>query len=80
MMIAKVIRIDSEGERKVRAVTETPKEKWGRCVKECKLLVMSREMARIKICELTLEACDIKHGGGGHWERLQKSIPRRQVR
>lgn len=65
---AKIVRINSIGERKVRAITETPKEKWARCVKQCKLLVMSRDQSRLKICELTLEACDIKLGGGGHWD------------
>ena len=69
--MTKIIRINSEGERKVRAITESPKEKWIRCVKECKLLVMSREQSRLKICELTLEACDIKLGGGGHWEKFK---------
>lgn len=47
---------------------ETPENRWDRCVNEAKLLIVSRDAARIRICELTLEACgEITWGGGGHW-------------
>jgi hypothetical protein len=49
---------------------ETEKERWLRCVNDAKLIVLSRNIGRIKICELAIEACDIKMGGGGHWSKF----------
>lgn len=54
---------------------ETTTDRWKRCVKEAKLLIISRDAARIRICELTLEACgEIHWGGGGHWSGFANQL------
>lgn len=45
---------------------------WDRCVSEAKLLVMKRNIARIRVCELAMEACEeIIVGGGAHWSNFE---------
>ena len=34
-------------------------QRWNRCVRDCRVLMMGRDMARIKVCELALEACKL---------------------
>jgi hypothetical protein len=57
----------SESDRRIRLVRgdETDNERWSRCVKDAKLLIVKRGLAKIKICELCLEACngEVKWGG-----------------
>lgn len=64
---------DDKLNKRIRLVRgdETKKEVWNRCIREAKLLVMKRDQARIHICELATEACDIKKGGGGHWSKFK---------
>lgn len=68
----------SESDRRIRLVRgdETDKERWLRCVHDARLLVMKRDHAKMKICELCLEACggEIKWGGGGHWSGFKNQM------
>lgn len=43
---------------------------WQRCVEDAKLLIMGRNLARAKVCELAIKACQITWGGGGHWSKF----------
>jgi hypothetical protein len=65
-MTVEVLRVRNN-EKKTVVTTETPEEVWSRCVKDSRLLLLSAAKAKLKICELAQEACDIWHGGGGHW-------------
>lgn len=44
---------------------------WRNNVNLAKKLVMNITRSRIEVARLTLEACDIKHGGGGHWSKFE---------
>lgn len=45
----------------------TPEEKWQSYISRAKRAVSDIAKARIDIADLAIEACDIIHGGGGHW-------------
>lgn len=66
----KTIVITKNGHARIKQSTEPPEERWARCVKSARILVMGRNMIRKTICELCLEACDIQRGGGGHWSNF----------
>lgn len=44
---------------------------WKKCVAEGRLLLMSRQDTKKRICDIAMEACQIIHGGGGHWSNFQ---------
>ena len=52
-------------------MTSEPKVLWLKYVEQAKLLAMARTKAKALICELTIKACDIIHGGGGHWQEFK---------
>jgi hypothetical protein len=49
---------------------------WADCVQAAKMCVVRIEQYRMVIASLCIKACDIKHGGGGHWNGFadQKTI------
>lgn len=42
-------------------------KKWNSYVVEAKKVVSKMGADRLRIATLAIEACDIRHGGGGHW-------------
>lgn len=44
---------------------------WEECVKAAKLCVVRIGQYRMYIAKLAMRACDITHGGGGHWNDFE---------
>lgn len=43
-------------------------KRWRECIEQAKVHVFRMKTARFVICELAIKACDIRWGGGYHWD------------
>jgi len=43
---------------------------WDECVEAAKICVVRMGQYRMFIAEMAVKACEIKHGGGGHWSNF----------
>lgn len=52
---------------KKRTITQQ-KKIWAECLSEASRLLDRSIKIRMKIADLAIKACDIRQGGGGHWD------------